>query len=78
VTMKKTRKMVIGIASVLAVAGIASVVAGTVIKKDISAAKYMDGHRECMRYPVRLLSKSYQIISHSSSKSITASPNVSL
>jgi|GEM_PF-5197139 len=46
--MKKTRKMVIGIASVLAVAGIASVVAGTVIKKDISAAKYMDGHRECL------------------------------
>ena len=40
--MKKTRKTVIVIASVLAVAGIASAVTGTVIKKDISAAEYKD------------------------------------
>lgn len=36
--MKKTRKIVIVITTVLEVAGIASAVAGTVIKKDISAA----------------------------------------
>ena len=40
--MKKTRKTVIVITSLLAVAGIASVVTGTVIKKDISAAEYKD------------------------------------
>ncbi len=40
--MNKTRKAVIVISSVLAVAGIASAVTGTVIKKDISAAKYKD------------------------------------
>lgn len=40
--MKKTRKMVIVITSVLAVAGIAAAVTGTVIKKNISAAEYKD------------------------------------
>lgn len=40
--MKKTRKTVILITSVLAVAGIVSVVTGTVIKKNISAAEYKD------------------------------------
>ena len=40
--MKKTRKTVIVIASVLAVACIAAAVTGTVIKKDISAAEYKD------------------------------------
>ena len=40
--MKKTRKTVIVIASVLAVAGIASAVTGTVIKKNISAAEFKD------------------------------------
>ena len=34
--------MVIGIASVLAVAGIASVVTGAIVKKNTSGAKYMD------------------------------------
>ena len=40
--MKNTRKTVIVIASVLAVAGIASAVASTVIKNDINAAEYKD------------------------------------
>ena len=40
--MKKTRKTVIVITSVLAVAGIASAVTGLVIKKNISAAEYKD------------------------------------
>lgn len=40
--MKKTRKIVIVITSVLAITGIASAVTGTVIKKNISAAEYKD------------------------------------
>lgn len=41
-TMKKTRKTVIVITSVLAITGIASAVTGTMIKKDICAAEYKD------------------------------------
>ena len=40
--MKKARKTVIAITAVLAVAGIASAVIGTVIKKNISSAEYKD------------------------------------
>ena len=40
--MKRTRKIVIVIASVLAVASIAAAVTGTVIKKDISTAEQKD------------------------------------
>lgn len=40
--MKKTRKIVIVITFVLAVAGIASVVTGAIVKKNTSGAKYMD------------------------------------
>lgn len=46
--MKKTRKIVIIITSVLAVASIASVVTGAIVKKNTSAAKYMDGYCECL------------------------------
>ena len=46
--MKKTRKTVIVIASVLAVAGIAAAVTGVIVKKNTSAAKYKDGYFECL------------------------------
>lgn len=46
--MKKTMKIVIVITSVLAVAGIASSVTGAIVKKNTSAAKYMDGYCECL------------------------------
>lgn len=46
--MKKTRKTVIVITSVLAVTGIFSAVTGAIVKKNTSAAKYMDGYCECL------------------------------
>ncbi len=46
--MKQTRKTVIVITFILAVAGIAAAVTGAIVKKNTSAAKYKDGYFECL------------------------------